>query len=563
MTNSKPYSWKEIVASPAKNTFPVQSMAANAGIDSERDRRYSSYAAFHEDQSSPGDFVDNGGSNDNSGKCLSCKMLKIFFSSALLIFCVTLVIATNVEGNSKAEDSYKIPAPVALLMVLFMILILAMLEGGVVCMIGLKPIDPEVYRESHPIAYKCTSIASLNTKNLSKFIAGKQFLVILMVFGIDALTSVKSGSNTLGMGDTVNGVLAMTFITIVIAQIVPQLIAKECMVEFSNGHFMLFVVYMSLAVEASGLLHIVYLIPIFIEKIGIVEHSQHQQAHDEDTQITIDHHSTIEDNASNSENRYSSPSISRKDWIIFWTKVILSSALFVFSTVVCTAALFDGYTDLGDTISPGLALFVFIAFLLWGLLLSALQVALFAVMKAPRAKLKSRKLAYLNYKAAFRKGNLENFLIGRQVIITGIYFCLAQVTHLDYPDDKTVLNVSSGFQDFLNVNLLGSLVTTIPILSGRILGTILPYTVLSNVFMYPNVYLCKIIGASGAIDSSWPIAKCLMEWPSSRIYVPDSECIPEFAQADLSDHMEESLSSNKSPLLATEVEDSSFSFDDS
>lgn len=35
---------------------------------------------------------------------------------------------------------------------------LAMVEGGQALLVGLAPVKPELYRDSHPLAYKCTEL---------------------------------------------------------------------------------------------------------------------------------------------------------------------------------------------------------------------------------------------------------------------------------------------------------------------------------------------------------------------------------------------------------------------
>ena len=468
----------------------------------------------------------NGVSHLNHKRCgiigSSCARIKIVLSTLLLIWCLVLVIAANIEDDTEAEDEYGIPGPVALLIVLFLLAFLALLEGGMVCMVGMQPVDPELYRESHPIALKCTSLASLNTINLSRYICGKQFLVVALVFGVDAMTKVVSDADTLHLPDWVSDVFlhgfafAMSFITIILAQIIPQLVAKDCLVDFLNNHFMLATVYLALAVEQSGILHCVYLVPSLIEKC------------DKQSSTDVDENANESDSISNSNHNRPELTSTRMSSFLFWARVVMSLAIFIFGLIICIAALFDGHTELGDDISPGWALSLFLILLLWAALIQGMQVSLFAVMKLPREYLRKRKIARSNYKAAFGGGNIENFLIGRQVIITAIYFCLSQVTHLDYPSDATVLGVSSGFQDFLNINLTGTIVTTIPLLMGRISGAVAPRMFLSNPFIFPNIYLCKLIGASGIIDAAWPICEFLK---SSRwgCFETDATCIPEMA----------------------------------
>ena len=466
-----------------------------------------------------------GRKNGSSDKSVNCcekliSLIKIGFSVLFLIWCLVLVTAVNIEDKTEAEDEFGIPGPVALLIVMALLIFLGLLEGGMVCMVGMQPVDPELYRESHPIALKCTTLASLNATNLSRYMCGKQFFVVAIVFGIHRMTEAVSDAEVMNLPLWVSDVflhgfaLAMTFVTIVVAQMVPQLVAKDCMVDFFDNHFMLSTVYLSLWVEKSGILHCVYLVPSLLEKLDRSESPQ---------ETISPNYSTRSDQHQQNSTFFS---------LLFWFKVVISLAIFIFAFTVCVAALFDGNTEVGG-LPTGIALFIFLTLLLWASLVQGMQVSLFSVMKLPSQQLRSQTVAYSNYKAVFRGGNVENFLIGRQVIITGMYFYLAKLTDMNYPSGETVLGVSSGFQKFLNINLMGTIVTTITMLVGRVSGAISPKLFLSNPLVFPNIYLFKLIGASGIIDAAWPIRNALT---SKRwgCFVTDIEILPNLGL--VSDH---------------------------
>ena len=62
--------------------------------------------------------------------------------------------------------------------------------------------------------------------------------------------------------------LALILTTISLGQLMAQVNAATCMLDFINNYFMLFTVYVSLAIETSGLLHSVYLVQIIFAKIA-------------------------------------------------------------------------------------------------------------------------------------------------------------------------------------------------------------------------------------------------------------------------------------------------------
>jgi hypothetical protein len=81
---------------------------------------------------------------------------KQFYSMALVIFSVVIVTALMFTENTKmAQDAH----PIAALVIMWLgILWMSMVEGGQCSMVGLPPINRELYRESHPITYKIASV---------------------------------------------------------------------------------------------------------------------------------------------------------------------------------------------------------------------------------------------------------------------------------------------------------------------------------------------------------------------------------------------------------------------
>eukprot|EP01083_Nonionella_stella_P243538 848518_1 len=102
------------------------------------------------------------------------------------------------------------------------ILWLAMMEGGQGALVGLQPLDRNLYSESHPRAAKCTAIAH-DGDNMERFIVGRQFLVIFVIFAINTMANGIEGASVLGLPDIVCKIflsegLAVIAITIIIGQ---------------------------------------------------------------------------------------------------------------------------------------------------------------------------------------------------------------------------------------------------------------------------------------------------------------------------------------------------------
>eukprot|EP00956_Cyclotella_meneghiniana_P045514 scaffold372843_cov305-Cyclotella_meneghiniana.AAC.1 len=63
-----------------------------------------------------------------------------------------------------------------------------MIEGQQASLVGLPPVDPDLYKDSHPITYKNAALA-FKGDNLDRYLMGRQFMVLLVVFVINQCTS--------------------------------------------------------------------------------------------------------------------------------------------------------------------------------------------------------------------------------------------------------------------------------------------------------------------------------------------------------------------------------------
>jgi hypothetical protein len=109
-------------------------------------------------------------------------LIKQVYSTALLIFsviCIMALIAKRMTGLSSDAN----PA-VAYIAIWIAILWLTMVEGGQASLVGLAPVNPELYKDSHPIAYKCTQLCHKGD-NLDRYLLGRQFMVVLVVFTVN------------------------------------------------------------------------------------------------------------------------------------------------------------------------------------------------------------------------------------------------------------------------------------------------------------------------------------------------------------------------------------------
>ena len=167
-------------------------------------------------------------------------------------------------NESSTAIDYGIPPVGAFFLFWFLICWLAMMEGGQGCLVGLQAIEKNMYADSHPRTFKNTAVAH-EGDNMERFIIGRQFLAVLVIFLINLCGSAVANANPLNLPKEVNAVfldngVAMMITTIVLGQLTSQINAAVCMLDFVNNYFMLFTTYVSLGIEYSGLLHSVYLV---------------------------------------------------------------------------------------------------------------------------------------------------------------------------------------------------------------------------------------------------------------------------------------------------------------
>lgn len=406
--------------------------------------------------------------------------VKYLYSMALLIFSVIAVMATVFSRNSKI--SLDVHPVLAFFLIWACVLWLAMMEGGQGCLVGLQPVDKNLYKDSHPIAIKSTMVAHRGD-NMERFIVGRQFLVVLVIFVINLAGASFNNTKVLNLPDAVNSIFvqsgaAVTLITIILGQLTGQVNAAKCMLDFINTRFMLFTTYVALAIEFSGLLHCVYLVQIFFSKI---------------TRTPIDSKEPPRDIRQN---------------IFFWARVLMSVLCLTISFVVTLSALFSGDTTMWGGVPKSVSVIIFFVLMCFVGMMEGMQIALFAVVNLPDDELSHHKLAKKTTELTFRGRNLQAFLIGRQIMVTLCMFVVARITTIISKDgESNILGVSDGLQKFFNTGLLGALITTVVgSLAFRIVASSFPIAFLSNPLVYLILRLCLLLEATGVCSAAWLLA---------------------------------------------------------
>jgi hypothetical protein len=150
--------------------------------------------------------------------------VKSTYSVGLLIFSIIIVCALIFEEETKlAQDVH----PALAFVLLWVCLIwLSMVEGGQASMVGLPPIDRSLYKTSHPITHAICAWGHRGD-NLDRYLMGRQFMVLALVFVINQSGAPVKEAQVLGLPEVLTNIflgsgLAMILITCMIGQLHTQ-----------------------------------------------------------------------------------------------------------------------------------------------------------------------------------------------------------------------------------------------------------------------------------------------------------------------------------------------------
>ncbi len=407
--------------------------------------------------------------------------IKYVYSFILLGFCIAMVMGCIFTRQSTAVN-YNIHPVGAFFLFWFLVLWLAMIEGGQGCIVGLHPINKDKYAKTHPITLKTTTLAHRGD-NLERFIIGRQFLVVLLIFLINMSGSAIKGANPFGLPQIVNNIflengIAMMITTIVIGQLTSQVNAAVSLLDFINNYFMLFSTYLSLWIEFSGLLHSVYIVQIVFAYL------------------------------SGTKIKSNEPERGFFGKLFFWFRVLVSTLILGFCLAIILQALFDGNSGMWKGVPSWASVIFFITLNCLTGLMDGMQIAAFALMNIPDDELRHHSVAYTNCKLMFTGQNLQSFLIGRQIFVASLMFIVARIASIGGPEDYRIFGAPTSLQSFYNTGILGSVVLTIlGSLVWRIIASSYPLAFMSNPIVYLIIRVCLLMEGSGICSSSWGLAR--------------------------------------------------------
>jgi silicon transporter len=429
--------------------------------------------------------------------------VKNVISTCALIFSLTLVCGLIFTDQTNiARDVH--PA-LAFVLLFFAISWLSVVEGGQASLVGLAPVNRDLYKESHPMAHKCTEISNTGD-NLDRYLLGRQFMVVFIVFTVNQSGNPIADATLWGLPQPLLNAflgsgLAMILITTMIGQLNSQVNASHCMLDYLNTRANYATIVVARLIEASGLVHASYLIAIIVAAMAgkpIVSN----EAPRSDLQN-----------------------------IFFFGRCFVSLAILIFAFTVTLVALFNGQTTMWEGVPNGVAVVLF--FLLMSVvgMLEGMQIAFFAVSRIPEDERGNSFFAKKTCEILFfgESHNLSGFMIGRQLCVVSCMFFIARVTSLDIDPDsgETMFGVSPAVQKFFNLGFLGALITTIVAsIAWQLVASAFPIAFLSNPFTYILLRLCLFLEATGLCNGAYVIAwihKKIAGFQRDEVYIGTAE----------------------------------------
>lgn len=420
--------------------------------------------------------------------------IKNVCSVSLLLFSIVLVMTLIFNEDTKISSDVH-PA-LAFVLIWIALAWLYMIEGGQAPMVGLPPVNKDLYKESHPHTHRICSIGHKGDY-LDRYLVGRQFMVLLVVFTANQCGAPLEDTDIFGLPSFIKKLflgsgIAMILMTANVAQLSSQVNASHCMLDFINGYFMLFTLYVALAIEFSGMLHCVYLVQFLFAAItGKPIASQEAPR-------------TVLQN------------------LFFWARVAMSVALLGFAFAVTLSALLQGKTTMWAGVPEAVSVILFFVFMSIVGTLEGMQIAFFAVTKLPKAEQASHPIAMKTCDLLFRGGskddvgrNLPGFMVGRQICVTLCFFIIARVTTINVgKGDGNIFGVADWVQGFFNTGLLGAFITTtVGSIIWQLVASAFPVAFLSNPLCYLLLRFCLFLEATGVCNASWVIA-----WIAKKIW---------------------------------------------
>jgi len=427
---------------------------------------------------------------------------KEIYSTLLLIFCVIIVMVVMLQSNTKLSEKSPWIAIVVFWVALYW---LSMVEGGQASLVGLPPVDMELYKKSHPTTHKIMTVINRG-ETLDRYLMGRQFMVLALVF-VESLCAHANDPSMLIL-DMPIGVnyafldtgLAVFFATAMIGKISAQVNASRCMLDYVNNYVAFFTMQVARVIEVSGLLHCCYPVQIFFA------YAAGQPLVSKEAPRSILQN------------------------IFFWGRVLLSTAILLFAFAVTLVALFNDQTTMWEGVPSWVTVVLFFSFMAIVGMLEGMQIAFFAVARMTDEEREKSVWAKKTCDCLFAGDgrNLPGFMIGRQMCVTLCFFIVARVTTIKLNDgDENIFGVSDFAQSFFETGLLGALITTIVAsIAWQLVASAFPMAFLSTPITFILLKFCLALEWTGLCQGSWVVARLhrkIVKFKRDEVYIGDAE----------------------------------------
>ena len=295
--------------------------------------------------------------------------------------------------------------------------------------------------------------------------------------------------------------IAMVLQNVTIGQLMSQVNASHCMLDYINTHFMTFTYWCTAVIEFTGVMHISYLIR------------------------------TMSYWAAGKPVESNEPPMTGGTFAFYWLRVVFSAGCLGMALAVTIDALFKGQTALWNGVPSWLGLVLFFVLMCAIGLFEGMQIAFFSVSNLPKSERGDSNIALKTCECLFRNGgkNLPGFMCGRQVTVTLCFFVIARVTTItvDIGTDPNIFGVSDWVQTMFNLGFMGALTTTIlGSIAWQLVAGAFPIAFLSNPIVYLFLQLALLIEALGFCSAAWFFGmlqrKC-MGYQFDEVYVGTPE----------------------------------------
>jgi len=409
-------------------------------------------------------------------------LFKAVYSIGLLIFSIIYIM--GMIGVSETKLSGDVSPALAYFAIWGAVLWLTMVEGGQASLVGLDPVNRELYKDSHPIAYKIAEVSNQGD-NLDRYLLGRQFMVVAIVFIVNMSGAPNEGAGLWGFPDLVTDIflgsgLAMILFTCMVGQLNTQVNASHCMLDYIDNYFGYFTFWVAMAIEFSGLLHASYVVAMIVSWMA-GKKIESKEPPREGFQLAF-----------------------------FWARCLLSVFILAMCLVVTLSALFNDQTTMWQDVPPEAAIVVFFILLCVVGMLEGMQIAFFAVAKIPEAERGESLFAKKTCNLLFtgKGSNLPGFMIGRQLCVVSCMFFVARVTSVSLDENEgNIFGVSNSMQELFNTGLLGAhIVTILGSISWQLVASAFPLAFLANPATYYLLRLCLFLESTGICTGAWVLA---------------------------------------------------------